>query len=141
MLSQTAEYALRAALYLARCADRRPVTAETIAHELGAPANYLSKTLHVLAKAGIVEGVRGPNGGFRLVPSPSELTVARVVEIFDERVQSPSCVLGGGACNPDAPCDAHVRWLGVTRAMHAPLTSTTVADLLQDVRMELPEAV
>jgi Rrf2 family transcriptional regulator, iron-sulfur cluster assembly transcription factor len=140
MLSQTAEYALRAALYLARCADGRPVTAETIATALGAPANYLSKTLHALAKAGIVEGVRGPHGGFRLVPAPSELTVARVVETFDERVVQPACLLGGGACDPAAPCEAHFRWLGVTRAMHEPLTSTTVADLLQDVRMELPEA-
>jgi Rrf2 family transcriptional regulator, iron-sulfur cluster assembly transcription factor len=141
MLSQTAEYALRAALYLARCADRRPVTAETIAKALGAPANYMSKTLHVLAKAGIVEGVRGPNGGFRLVPSPSELTVARVVETFDERGPSPSCLLGGKACDPDKPCEAHFRWMSITRAMHEPLASTTVADLLQDVRLDLPAAM
>jgi Rrf2 family transcriptional regulator, iron-sulfur cluster assembly transcription factor len=140
MLSQTAEYALRAALYLARCVDRRPVTAETIARAVGAPANYMSKTLHTLAKAGIVEGVRGPNGGFRLVPPPTQLTVAQVVETFDERSQRPACLLGGRDCDPDNPCEAHFRWLGVTRAMHEPLSSTTVADLLLDVRQELPSA-
>jgi Rrf2 family transcriptional regulator, iron-sulfur cluster assembly transcription factor len=140
MLSQTAEYALRATLYLARCADRRPVTADTIARAVGAPANYMSKTLHALAKAGIVEGMRGPNGGFRLVLPPTQLTVARVVETFDEREQRPSCLLGGRDCNPDDPCEAHFRWLRITRAMHEPLSSTTVADLLLDVKMELPSA-
>jgi Rrf2 family transcriptional regulator, iron-sulfur cluster assembly transcription factor len=141
MLSQTAEYALRATLYLARCADGRPVTAEAIASALGAPANYMSKTLHVLAKAGIVEGVRGPNGGFRLVLPPSSLTVAQVVGIFEQRAEHQSCLLGNGRCDPQKPCDAHFRWLGITRAMQDPLTSTTVADLLQDVRMDLPDAV
>lgn len=141
MLSQTAEYALRATLYLARCGDRRPVTAEAIATALGAPANYMSKTLHALAKAGIVEGVRGPNGGFRLVPSPSALTVARVVEIFDEPSERTTCLLGGGGCDPENPCDAHFRWMGMQRAMHAPLSSTTLADLVKDVPMDLPDAV
>lgn len=141
MLSQTAEYALRAALYLARCGDGRPVTADAIAHALGAPSNYLSKTLHALAKAGIVEGVRGPNGGFRLVSSPAELTVARIVGTFDEPVQRATCLLGGGACDADRPCDAHFRWLSMQRAMQAPLSSTTLADLVRDVAMELPAAM
>ncbi|HSJ06796.1 MAG TPA: Rrf2 family transcriptional regulator [Longimicrobiales bacterium] len=140
MLSQTAEYALRAALYLARSSDGRPATAETIAGALAAPPNYMAKTLHALAKAGIVEGMRGPHGGFRLVPSPSELSVARIVETFDEPVRRGPCLLGGRECDAANPCGAHFRWLGLRRAMHAPLASTTLADLLADVAMELPEA-
>jgi Rrf2 family transcriptional regulator, iron-sulfur cluster assembly transcription factor len=141
MLSQTAEYALRATIYLARCADGRPVAAEAIAGALGAPANYMSKTLHMLAKAGIVAGVRGPNGGFRLVVAPTELTVARVVETFDEPAQKATCLLGDRECDAGDPCGAHFRWLGVRRAMHAPLSCTTIADLLGGVAMELPEAM
>jgi Rrf2 family transcriptional regulator, iron-sulfur cluster assembly transcription factor len=133
MLSQTAEYALRATLFLARVPDGRPVAAEAIAKALGAPPNYLSKTLHALAKAGLVEGVRGPNGGFRLVVPAAELTVAQVVETFDERDARPMCLLGGRRCNTDDPCDAHVRWLAITRATREPLSTTTIADLLQDV--------
>jgi Rrf2 family protein len=139
MLSQTAAYALRAALYLARCGDRRPVPAETIARALGAPANYMSKTLHLLAKAGIVEGTRGPSGGFRLVPSPSELTVARIVETFDERAEHSRCLLGDRQCDSAQPCEAHFRWLRITRSMQEPLVTTTVADLLQGVDMDLPQ--
>ena len=39
---------------------------DTIAGALGAPRNYLSKTLNVLAKHEIVDGVRGVHGGFAL---------------------------------------------------------------------------
>ena len=133
MLSQTAEYALRAALFLAREQNRRPVPADTIARALGAPPNYMSKTLNALAKAGIVSGMRGPTGGFMLVRKPEHLTVADVVGTFDEPAKSPMCLLGGRPCNEENPCQAHVRWMAVTAAMAEPLTSTTVADLLTDV--------
>jgi Rrf2 family transcriptional regulator, iron-sulfur cluster assembly transcription factor len=137
MLSQTAGYALRATLFLARSAPGRTVTADTIASALGAPANYLSKTLHALAKTGIVEGVRGPSGGFRLLVSPAELTVARVIEAFDEPAVQPMCIMGGEACDAARPCRAHAQWLAVTEAMRKPLRSTTLADLLVADSVEL----
>lgn len=140
MLSQTAEYALRAALFLAREQNRRPVTAEAIARALGAPANYMAKTLNVLAKAGIVTGMRGPTGGFMLRRDPAVLTVADVIGTFDEPPARPMCLLGGRPCNAQNPCQAHVRWMAVTDAMRAPLMETTLADLLTDV-IELDEAV
>jgi Rrf2 family protein len=132
MLSQTAEYALRAALYLAREENGRAVPADRIAHALGAPANYLSKTLNAMARAGILAGLRGPNGGFRLIRDPALLTVADVVGTFDEPQQRPMCLLGGRPCAAMDPCEAHTRWALVRRAMREPLTSTTVTDLLND---------
>jgi Rrf2 family protein len=135
MLSQTAEHALRAVLFLARVPDGRPVPADVIARALDAPANYLSKTLHLLAKAGVVEGVRGPSGGFRLVVPAAQLTVARVAEVFDDRESRRVCLLGGGTCDPAAPCDAHVKWLAVTQATREPLSTTTIADLLEGVEV------
>lgn len=137
MLSQTAEYALRATLFLARAAPGRTVTADTIARALGAPANYLSKTLHALAKTGIVEGVRGPSGGFRLMVAPANLTVARVIEAFDEPAPHPVCMVGGRACDAAQPCQVHAHWLAVTEAMRQPLRATTLADLLASDNVEL----
>jgi Rrf2 family transcriptional regulator, iron-sulfur cluster assembly transcription factor len=132
MLSQTAEYAVRAALYLAgEDQNGRTIPAETIAAALGAPANYMSKTLHQLAKAGIVLGLRGPTGGFRLAVAPERLTVARIVETFDAPVAKPMCLLGDRLCDSRRPCEAHHRWTAMTEAMQAPMAQTTVADLLR----------
>src|SRR5690606_6227227 len=67
MLSDTAEYALRATLYIAQHAnDTRLVRTDETAQALGVPRNYLSKILHVLARHGVLSSTRGPLGGFRL---------------------------------------------------------------------------
>ncbi len=129
MISQTAEHALRAVLYLARQAG--PTPAVEIAAALGAPSNYLSKTLHRLAKAGVVVGTRGPTGGFRLTVPADELPLLRVIEAFDEPRGSGTCLLGGRRCNPDDPCAAHIRWTAIKQEARAGLARTTVADLLE----------
>lgn len=140
MLSQTAEHALRAVLYLARSGDRA-VPADVIASALGAPANYLAKTLHALAKAGVVAGTRGPHGGFRLVTLPAELTVARVIETFDAAALNQTCLTGGRACDHTNPCIAHRRWIEVLAAVRRPLLSTTIAELLEGEPLPLQQAV
>lgn len=140
MLSQTAEYALRAVLFLARDGRGYPVTADAIAGALAAPSNYMAKTLNQLAKAGIVAGMRGPTGGFVLLRDPSTLMVADVVGTFDEPSTQPMCMLGGRRCNAVQPCEAHTRWSRLMRSMREPLRTTSVADLLSEV-VELREAV
>ena len=130
MLSSTADYALRATLVLARRHGGRPVRVDEIAEATGAPRNYLGKTLHALVKAGVVASTRGPAGGFVLTTPPEALTVARVVDCFDDPRPSGHCLMGAGACNPARPCAAHHRWTAVLTARRVPLTSTTLADLL-----------
>jgi Rrf2 family protein len=132
ILSQTAEHALRATLFLARYTDGQLVSAEVIAEALGAPRNYLSKTLNTLAKRGLLSSTRGPYGGFRLVRAAEELTIAEVIRAFDEPRSGGICLLGGGACDDANPCGAHSRWKAVAVEMLAPLNNTTIADLLQD---------
>jgi Rrf2 family protein len=130
MLSQTSEHAVRAVLYLAQRAPGEPVPADVIADALGAPRNYLSKTLNALAKAGIVASMRGPTGGFRLAVPAERLTLEEVVRPFDEARARRVCLLGGRPCHDDTPCAAHFRWKAVNEDVWAPLRETTVADLL-----------
>jgi hypothetical protein len=69
MLSQTAEHAIRAVLFLAQRAPGEPVAPDAIADALGAPRNYLAKTLNALARQGIVSSMRGPDAYFaRRIP-------------------------------------------------------------------------
>jgi Rrf2 family protein len=130
MLSSTADYALRAILVLARRANGRALRADEIADTTGSPRNYMAKTLNALSKAGLVTSARGPRGGFTLACNPRELTVACIIDQFDEPRPQRRCLLGTGPCNPEHPCTAHERWTAVTAARRTPLTNTTVADLL-----------
>ncbi len=130
MLSSTSDYALRALLVLATADHGRPMRAEEIARATGSPANYLAKTLNALAKAGIVASARGPLGGFTLLVPADELSLARIVDCFDEARPSTRCLLGNRPCDARHPCRAHARWTAVQAARRAPLADTTVADLL-----------
>ena len=131
MLSHTSDYALRAALLLARHHGRRPLRAEEIADAIGAPRNYLAKTLNALAKAGIVNSARGPMGGFTLAAAPAELTLARVIDCFDEPRPQTRCMLGAAPCDRAHPCAAHHHWTTITAARREPLATTTLADMLR----------
>ena len=131
MLSATADYALRSVLFLGRNFGKRVVPADEIARAIGAPTNYLSKTLNVLAKAGIATSVSGRRGGFALAIDPGELTLDRIVRVFDEASNNTRCLLGDKPCNAAAPCAAHSRWAGIVHAGRAELGSTTVADFLR----------
>jgi Rrf2 family protein len=132
-LSQTAEHALRAVLFLARQPEGTRVAAEAIADALDAPRNYMAKTLGLLAREGLITGARGPTGGFRLERSPGDLTLAEVVRAFEEpSSRSTACLEGGRQCDGSAPCSAHHRWAEVRRLARAPMEQTVIADLLGD---------
>jgi len=66
MLSQTAEYALRAVLFLADRPNGQPVRVEEIGGVLGMPSAYLSKILNTLVRARILTSLRGRHGGVRV---------------------------------------------------------------------------
>jgi len=132
MLSSTSDYALRAILVLAQASDGRPLRAEQIARATGSPPNYLAKTLNALAKAGFVASTRGPYGGFVLAVPAAELTLAHIIDRFDEPRPQTRCLLGNAPCDPRRPCTAHDRWTAIRAARRAALAGTTVADLVGD---------
>lgn len=131
MLSQTAEYALRTVLYLAARQQDSLSSVGEIAEALEVPQNYLSKTLHQLAKAGVLHSSRGKHGGFRLSRRATEITLAEVVARFDGPTGARICLLGRSACSDSDPCPAHGRWKEVSAQVSAFFRETTVAQLLE----------
>ena len=130
MLSRTAEYAVRAIVVLARHYGDRPVSGQDVAAILGAPRNYLSKTLQMLARRGLLTSVRGPGGGFSLARAPETISVADVADVFaDERTNSARCLLDGSACDRTNPCSAHHRWSEITLGRRSPLLQTAIGEL------------
>lgn len=132
MLSDTAEYALRATLYIAQQTETgNLVRTDDVAEALGVPRNYLSKILHVLGKEGVLLGVRGPLGGFRLAMAADRIPLARVVEPFDD-LKPRTCILGRPRCSDKNPCPAHHRWAGIADTLRTFFNGTTLGDLLKE---------
>jgi Rrf2 family protein len=129
MLSQTAEYALRAVLELAAAPGDEPVRVGQLAERLAVPQNYLSKILHVLAREGVLSSGRGPRGGFRLAVAPDDLTLAEIVAPFDAIEERSRCLLGRPQCGDASPCAAHEQWKEVSGRVRRFFYETTVAAL------------
>lgn len=130
MLSNTAEYALRAVLLLANQKNGKRVSAKEIAQATGAPANYMAKILNDPAHKGVVSSVCGKRGGFTLDVSPEKLSLAELAGHFDPPSTSPHCLMADRPCDPTKPCQAHMAWTEVSRAARAPLEAVSIADLL-----------
>ncbi len=128
-LSSTAQTALRAVLYIAEHATEGPVRVEDIAAAANSPRNYLSKTLHVLGREGVLQSTRGPRGGFELLVPPNELTLAQVIQPFAP-ITDRRCLMGRAECGGPHPCAVHGRWVGIADAIEQFFGQTTVADLL-----------
>lgn len=130
MLSQTAEYALRTVLFIAGHADDGPARAEEMAAALRIPRNYLSKTLHRLAQAGVLTSTRGRGGGFLLARKPEEVSLLAVVGLFDQIEPRRQCLLGRPVCSDQHACEAHGQWKDVSERVARFFSETSVADLL-----------
>ncbi len=141
MISKTAEYALRAVLYLAlEGGASRPLRAHEVAEALQVPANYLSKTLHQLARAGVLNSGRGPRGGFSLARPPGELALADILEPLDPAWLESACLLGNPRCSDQQSGPLHQRWKEVREPVRRFFSETTLADVLEGVAPELLRA-
>lgn len=130
MLSVTAEYALRAMVFLARNSEDWPIPGPQIAEAARVPRKYLSAVLADLVREGLLEGTRGKSGGFRLARSARRIRLADIVRSF-EPVNSHrrTCPFGNTVCNDINPCGAHDRWKGVKSALEQFLKETTLEDV------------
>ena len=132
MISQTAEYALRAVLHLAQHADDKPVSVDAVAEALDIPRNYLSKILHTLAKDGVLTSLRGPGGGFNLSVPSDELCLLDVINPFDRLNDRRQCLLGRKECSDDTPCPAHHSWRDVSDQVTDFFSHTTIEQFLAE---------
>jgi Rrf2 family transcriptional regulator, nitric oxide-sensitive transcriptional repressor len=128
MFSQTAEYALRAAVFLAG----RPeglFSSQVIAETTKVPAGYLSKVLQDLVEAGIVRSQRGPNGGFALDRPAAGISVLEVINAVDPIQRIHSCPLGLKE-HATQLCKLHLALDGAIATIESALQSSTLADML-----------
>ena len=124
MITQTAEYALRAVVYLA--GQQSPQTTSAIAEKTQVPAGYLAKVMQGLGRAGLVHARRGLHGGFVLVQAAEELTVLEVVNAVDPVRRIRECPLGLHGKNL---CPLHRKLDDAARLIEETFRDTTVADL------------
>ncbi len=129
MISQTSEYALRAALFLAARKDDSPASALEISEAVRVPVGYLQKILRMLARHEILVAQRGTNGGFSLVKVPTAISVLDVLNASDTKIQRITrCPLG--IKGHTSLCTLHRLLDDEMARTEQTFAATTLADLL-----------
>ena len=129
MFSVTAEYALRAVMYLA-LHPGKPSTGRDIAEGTNSPVRYMSRVLRDLTAAGVLRAFRGPSGGFELARDASEISVLDVLNVVDPIKRIGRCPLGIESHGGDL-CRLHKRLDEAIATMEATLANSPITDLLE----------
>ena len=141
-ISTRGRYALRALLDVARHDGDGPVSRQEIAGRQEISAGYVAQLFRHLQSAGLVEGVKGPGGGYRLGREAASITVADVVRAVEGPVALVACVLAD--CEETHPCRradgcvTHLLWRQVSDAVTDMLNAVTLQDLAEQARLLSP---
>ncbi|MCA9140765.1 MAG: Rrf2 family transcriptional regulator [Planctomycetales bacterium] len=127
MITTTAEYALRATVFLAAC-DSGTVSREEISSATQVPMDYLVKVMKMLDQAGITQSQRGPGGGYRLAKSAEDLSVYDVVAAVSELPRIETCPLG--IAEHINLCPLHARLDSVAALTESAFRETPLSELV-----------
>ena len=130
MISQTAEYALRAVSFLAEHPGASQTTRQT-AEATAVPADYLSKVFTELTRAGLVRSQRGLYGGYQLAGDPAQLLVWDVIQSVSPPKRYHQCPRGRTHVHGTL-CPLHALLEETNALIEAAFRSVTIADLLDD---------
>ncbi len=129
-LSTKGRYAVTAMMDLAIHDREGPVTLAEISRTQGISLSYLEQLFAKLRKRGLVEGVRGPGGGYRLARMPNRITVAEIITAVDENVDVMRCH-GDGNCQDGERCLTHELWQELSQRLYDFLDGITLDQFVE----------
>lgn len=126
------QYALRAIFELARHTNQGPVKISDIAAAQSIPRRFLEVILNQLKGSGIVDSKRGFYGGYFLVRSPEEISVADVLRFLNRDLPGSDCIacVSKSSCPFDGQCAFSSMWLQVKKAALDIYSQTSFKDLI-----------
>ncbi len=114
------------------------LSAAGLAEQAGLETPTVSKVLKPLAQAGLVEGFRGVNGGYRLARAADAITLVEIVEAMEGPLGMTECSLHAGACGIESSCGVRASWRRINDVVAEALRAVTLADMLAPAPRELP---
>ncbi|MGL6175658.1 MAG: Rrf2 family transcriptional regulator, partial [Vibrionaceae bacterium] len=122
-------YAVTAMLDIALFAQQDPVSLADIAKRQEISLSYLEQLFARLRRAGLVDSVRGPGGGYRLAKTAKAISIAAIIAAVDESVDVTKCQ-GGGLCQGGKRCLTHNLWCVLSERISDFLNEITLDELV-----------
>jgi Rrf2 family iron-sulfur cluster assembly transcriptional regulator len=128
-LSTKGRYGVTAMMDLAIHDNAGPVTLADISQCQGISLSYLEQLFSKLRKGGLVEGVRGPGGGYRLSRAAKDISIAEIIAAVDEKVDMTNCDQEGN-CLDGQKCLTHELWAELSNRLYAFLEGINLAQFV-----------
>lgn len=138
MFSKTCEYAIRAVIFIAqKSQDGDRVSIKAIAKGIDSPEHFIAKILQDLSRRGLVQSIKGPNGGFYLDEASRKNSLSDIVKVVDGNQIFVGCALGLKNCSESEPCPLHHEFKTIRNEIQVMLQSAKVGELSGDLNLGL----
>lgn len=135
MISTRGRYALRVMLDLAEHRDEGYVPMKEVAARQGLSLKYLERILPVLTANGLVEGVHGKGGGYRLCHAPEDYTAGEILRLTEGDLAPVACLECGAApCERAGTCQTLSMWSRFHRLTNEFFDGVTLSSLMAGER-------
>ncbi|MDR1788023.1 MAG: Rrf2 family transcriptional regulator [Treponema sp.] len=128
-ISTKGRYSLEAMLCMALKGGDEAQSTRQIALSTGLSEGYLEQLFIPLRRAGLIEGQRGPQGGYRLARVPARIRAGDVLRAAEGRIEPVDCVSGERLCPISASCAPRRTWEELAAAINRCVDSVSLADL------------
>lgn len=136
MISTKGRYGLRVMIDLAQHGGAGYVPLRDVAQRQEISKKYLEIIVRELVGAGLVSGVSGRSGGYRLCGDPAEITVAQILETLEGTLSTVACLeCGAPPCPRAAFCRTLPLWAGYDRLTRDYFGGIHLSDLLEEGRV------
>ncbi|TXH04106.1 MAG: SUF system Fe-S cluster assembly regulator [Nevskiaceae bacterium] len=132
-LSKLADYATMLMTAMA-AAPTQLHTAQGLAASTRVSAPTAAKLLKLLARAGLVESLRGAHGGYRLSVAPERINVAQVIDALEGPIAVTECSEHRGGCSIESSCATRANWRLINHAIRQALEAVTLAQMAAPAR-------
>lgn len=130
LISTKGRYALRVLIDMAEHGGDSFIPLSDVARRQDISEKYLESIVRSLVKAGILAGMRGKGGGYRLCKKPEDITVFSVLNLTEGELSPVACLAEGSTpCPRMASCRTLPLWDGLNRLICDYLNNHTIADL------------
>lgn len=128
-LTTKGRFAVTAMIDLAMNAQPNAVKLNAISERQQISLSYLEQLFSKLRRAGLVESIRGPGGGYILGHPADQINIAQIIAAAEDKLDATLCS-GKANCQSGAPCLTHNLWENLNHTINDYLTGVTLASLL-----------
>ena len=140
-ISTKGRYALRLMLDLALYGNGTCISLRDISARQNVSVKYLEQIVVILARAGFVKSVRGPQGGYRLARPPKDYTAGEILRLIEGSLAPVPCLEDDtNSCPCSAECATVVLWSRLNQAISGVVDGMTLEDLAVIQRSKVDEA-